>query len=59
MRSELATWRNSRAEDVARDEPTYADLVETLEFIKKNWDNPWMRFVIEQTLDNKFDWRDE
>jgi len=44
---------------VARDEPTYADLVETLEFIKKNWDNPWMRFVIEQTLDNKFDWRDE
>lgn len=39
--------------------PTYQDLEETLRYILDNWENAWLRYVIRQSLKNKFDWRDQ
>jgi len=41
---------------VANNKPTYEELVRTLQYIHKTWENSWMRLVIEDTLKGDFEW---
>lgn len=40
-------------------EPSRDELIATLKYIQRIWDNAWLGYVIECTLNNDFDWAKE